>query len=65
MKACDPALVDQDDRVPINGAPNAERRLVRYGWLRGERPGLRQGVQSGFSGRTETFHIGGEIIRVA
>jgi len=34
MKACDPALVDQDDRVPINGAPNAERRLVRYGWLR-------------------------------
>lgn len=34
MKTCDPALVGQDDRVPLNGAPNAERRLVRYGWLR-------------------------------
>ena len=34
MKTCDPALVGQDDRVPLNSAPNAERRLVRYGWLR-------------------------------
>jgi hypothetical protein len=33
-KTCDPALVGQDDRVPFNNAPNAERRLVRYGWLR-------------------------------
>jgi len=34
MKSCDPALVGQDDRIPLNGSPNAERRLVRYGWLR-------------------------------
>jgi hypothetical protein len=33
-KRCDPALVGQDDRVPLGNAPNAERRLVRYGWLR-------------------------------
>src|SRR5271157_5922471 len=34
MKACDPALVGQDDRVPLNGVANAERRLIRFGWLR-------------------------------
>ena len=33
-KSCDPALVGQDDHVPLTTAPNAERRLVRYGWLR-------------------------------
>jgi len=33
-KSCDPALAGQDDRVPLSNAPNAERRLVRYGWLR-------------------------------
>jgi hypothetical protein len=33
-KACDPALAGQDDRVPLGNAPNAERRLVGYGWLR-------------------------------
>ena len=33
-KTCDPALVSLDDRVPLTQAPNAERRLVRYGWLR-------------------------------
>jgi hypothetical protein len=33
-KACDPALVGQDDHVPLGDAPNAERRLIRYGWLR-------------------------------
>jgi hypothetical protein len=33
-KACDPALAGQDDRVPLSNAPNAERRLVRYNWLR-------------------------------
>ena len=33
-KTCDPALVSLDDRVPLNQAPNAEQRLVRYGWLR-------------------------------
>jgi hypothetical protein len=27
-------LVGLDDRVPLNNAANAERRLVRYGWLR-------------------------------
>jgi hypothetical protein len=33
-KSCDPALVGQDDHVPLGNTPNAERRLVRYGWLR-------------------------------
>jgi hypothetical protein len=37
MKACDPMLVGQDDRIPLTpatAAGSAERRLVRYGWLR-------------------------------
>jgi hypothetical protein len=34
MKTCDPTLVGPDDRVPLGGGANAERRLVRYGWLR-------------------------------
>jgi hypothetical protein len=34
MKTCDPAQVGPDDQVPISPAPNAERRLIRYGWLR-------------------------------
>ena len=33
-KSCDPTLVGPDDRVPLSNAANAERRLVRYGWLR-------------------------------
>jgi hypothetical protein len=33
-KTCDPALTGQDDHVPLSNAPGAERRLVRYGWLR-------------------------------
>ena len=33
-KSCDPALVGQDDHVALSNAPNAERRLVRYNWLR-------------------------------
>ena len=33
-KSCDPALAGQDDRIPLGNAPNAERRLVRYNWLR-------------------------------
>jgi hypothetical protein len=33
-KACDPALAGQDDRVPLSNTPDAERRLVRYDWLR-------------------------------
>jgi hypothetical protein len=32
--SCDPALAAQDDRVPLTNAPNAERRLVRFNWLR-------------------------------
>jgi hypothetical protein len=32
--ACDPAKVGPDDEVPLTQTPNAERRLVRYGWLR-------------------------------
>jgi hypothetical protein len=34
MKTCDPAQVGPDDQVPLSQAPNAERRLIRYGWLR-------------------------------
>jgi hypothetical protein len=34
LKNCDPTLVGLDDRVPLDAGPNAERRLVRYGWLR-------------------------------
>jgi len=39
MKACDPMLVGQDDRIPVAAqgsavAGNGQRRLVRYGWLR-------------------------------
>jgi hypothetical protein len=34
MKTCDPALVGADDRVPLSETGDAERRLVRYGWLR-------------------------------
>jgi len=30
-KSCDPTQVGPDDRVP---SPNADRRLIRYGWLR-------------------------------
>jgi hypothetical protein len=33
-KSCDPAAVGPDDEVPLSPAPNAARRLVRYGWLR-------------------------------
>ena len=34
VKSCDPAAVGADDEVPLTGAQGAERRLVRYGWLR-------------------------------
>jgi hypothetical protein len=34
LKSCDPILVGPDDRVPLDATPNAERRIVRYGWLR-------------------------------
>jgi hypothetical protein len=34
LKTCDPTLVGPDDRVPLTNSANAERRLVRYGWLR-------------------------------
>ena len=34
LEKCDPLLVGPDDRVPVGGAANQERRLVRYGWLR-------------------------------
>lgn len=34
IKSCDPMLVGPDDRVPLSNAPNPQRRLVRYGWLR-------------------------------
>lgn len=33
-KTCDSTQVGQDDRVPLTGATNGDRRLVRYGWLR-------------------------------
>lgn len=34
IKTCDPALVGADDHVPLGQSAQAERRLVRYGWLR-------------------------------
>lgn len=34
LKTCDPMLVGPDDRIPVSASPNAERRLIRYGWLR-------------------------------
>ena len=34
VKTCDPTLVGRDDRVPLSPSANAERRIVRYGWLR-------------------------------
>ena len=34
LTTCDPTKVGPDDRVPLSDGPNAERRLVRYGWLR-------------------------------
>jgi hypothetical protein len=34
LKNCDPGAVGADDEVPLSSAPNAERRLVRYGWVR-------------------------------
>ena len=33
-KTCDPALIGADDRVPVIVDAVAERRAVRYGWLR-------------------------------
>ena len=33
-ESCDADLTGQDDRVPLGNQPNAERRLVRYDWLR-------------------------------
>ena len=33
-KSCDPALAGQNDHVPLSDAPNAERRLISYDWLR-------------------------------
>jgi hypothetical protein len=34
LTTCDPLLVGPDDRIPLGSGANAERRLVRYGWLR-------------------------------
>jgi len=34
VKSCDPSLVGPDDNVPLEDNANAERRLIRYGWLR-------------------------------
>lgn len=34
LKNCDPLLVGPDDRIPVGTGANAQRRLVRYGWLR-------------------------------
>lgn len=34
MKNCDPLLIGPDDRIPLGYDANANRRLVRYGWLR-------------------------------
>src|SRR3954447_17449792 len=34
VQSCDPTLVGTDDRIPLSSEANAERRMVRYGWLR-------------------------------
>ncbi|HEY3628793.1 MAG TPA: DUF4129 domain-containing protein [Terracidiphilus sp.] len=34
ITSCDPTLVGPDDRIPMGASANAERRMVRYGWLR-------------------------------
>jgi len=34
LQNCDPLLVGPDDRIPLSGNAQTERRLVRYGWLR-------------------------------
>jgi Domain of unknown function (DUF4129) len=34
LKTCDPLLVGPDDRIHVGRDATAERRLVRYGWLR-------------------------------
>lgn len=34
VKACDPALVGKDDRVALGAESSAEKRQVRYTWLR-------------------------------
>ena len=34
VKSCDPSLGGPDDNVPLEDNANAERRLIRYGWLR-------------------------------
>lgn len=33
-KTCDPILVGSDDRIPLSDNAQAERRLIRYDWLR-------------------------------
>jgi hypothetical protein len=64
-KACDPALAGEDEHVPLGNAPNAERRLVSYGWLRAlllkaqekdeapEKPGNKTEGQSNNKGQDE------------
>ena len=34
VTSCDPTLVGPDDRIPVGASDHAERRIVRYGWLR-------------------------------
>ena len=58
VKSCDPSLVGPDDNVPLADNANAERRLIRYGWLRvllskAEDPDESVG-QSAASGRRES-----------
>ena len=33
-KSCDPALIGNDDRISLSAGTGAERRVVRYAWLR-------------------------------
>jgi len=33
-KSCDPALIGNDDRISLSAGTGAERRVVRYDWLR-------------------------------
>lgn len=34
IRACDPALIGRDDRIPMVVGSKTEQRLIRYGWLR-------------------------------
>jgi hypothetical protein len=60
-KTCDPALVGQDDRVSLDKEANAERRPVRYDWLRV----LLQQAQKKDAPRAAMIIVGAKITRAS